>query len=127
MKGIKKMTIFKANPLFDGWIMLKRCIIISVRNPEALLMATITPFFLMILFGTVFGSVTDIGELNYIDFIVPGIIFQSIGQASQHSAINVTSDMEKGIIDRFRSMRSEERRVGKECLRLCRVRGVPYR
>lgn len=92
------------NSLFDAWVMFKRCLIISLRNPEALLMATITPFCLMLLFGTVFGSIADIGDFNYIDFIVPGIILQSIGQASQHSAMNVTTDTTKGIIDRFRCM-----------------------
>lgn len=90
--------------IFDAWVMFKRCFIISLRNPEALLMATITPFCLMLLFGTIFGSIADIGDFNYIDFIVPGIILQSIGQASQHSAMNVTTDMSKGIIDRFRCM-----------------------
>ena len=92
------------NIFFDAWVMFKRCLIISLRNPEALLMAAITPFCLMLLFGTVFGGITDIGDFDYIDFIVPGIILQSIGQASQHSAMNVTTDMTKGIIDRFRCM-----------------------
>lgn len=94
----------KTSIFFDSWIMFKRCLLISLRNPEALLMATITPFFLMLLFGTVFGNIADVGDINYIDFIVPGIIMQSIGQASQHSAMNVATDMTKGIIDRFRSM-----------------------
>jgi ABC-2 type transport system permease protein len=75
-----------------------------MRNPEALIQATITPFFLMFLFGTVFGNIADVGDFNYIDFIVPGIILQSVAQAAQYSAINVTTDMTKGVIDRFRSM-----------------------
>ena len=89
---------------YDSWVMFKRCLLISFRNPEALTQATVTPFFLMFLFGTVFGRIVDIGDLNYIDFIIPGIILQSIAQASQYSAMNVTIDMTKGIIDRFRSM-----------------------
>ncbi len=92
------------NILFDAWVMFKRCLIISLRNPETLLTATIIPFFLMLLFSVVFGSISDVGNFNYIDFIVPGIILQSIGQASQYSAMNVTVDMTKGIIDRFRCM-----------------------
>ena len=98
------MHKLKGISFLDSWIMFKRCLLISLRNPEALLMATITPFFLMLLFGTVFGNIADVGSLNYIDFIVPGIIMQSLGQASQHSAMNVATDMTKGIIDRFRSM-----------------------
>ena len=92
------------NIFFDAWVMFKRCFIISLRNPETLLTATLIPFFLMVLFGTVFARISDVGDFNYIDFIVPGIILQSIGQASQYSAMNVTSDMTKGIIDRFRCM-----------------------
>ena len=94
----------KSNTIFDAWVMFKRCLIISLRNPETLLTATIIPFFLMLLFSLVFGSISDVGDFNYIDFIVPGIILQSIGQASQYTAMNVTTDMTKGIIDRFRCM-----------------------
>lgn len=90
--------------LLDTWIMFKRCLIISLRNPETLLTATLIPFCLILLFGTVFGSISDVGDYNYIDFIVPGIILQSIAQASQYSAMNVTADMTTGMIDRFRCM-----------------------
>jgi len=90
--------------IYDSYIMLKRCLKISMRNPETLIMATVTPFFIMLLFGTVFGGIADVGDYNYIDFIIPGIIIQSVAQGSQYSAINVATDMTKGIIDRFRSM-----------------------
>ncbi len=98
------MDKLKRNTLFDSWIMFKRCLFISLRNPEAILVAIIVPFILMLLFGTIFGSISNIDNFNYIDFIVPGIILQSIGQASQYSAMNVASDMKTGIIDRFRTM-----------------------
>ena len=94
----------KGNVFYDSWIMFKRCLVIAMRNPEAIVMATVTPFFLMFLFGTVFKNITNIGNFNYIDFIIPGIILQSVAQAAQYQAINVTTDMTKGIIDRFRSM-----------------------
>lgn len=98
------MDKIRTNMITDSWIMFKRCLLISLRNPETLLVATILPFLLMFLFSTLFGSITDIGNFNYIDFIVPGIILQSIGQSSQYSAMNIASDMTKGIIDRFRTM-----------------------
>ena len=94
----------KNNIFLDTWVMFKRCLTISLRNPETLLTATLIPFCLILLFGTVFGSISDVGDYDYIDFIVPGIILQSIAQASQYSAMNVTADMTKGIIDRFRCM-----------------------
>ena len=98
------MYKIKTSIISDSWIMFKRCLLISLRNPEALLVATIVPFLLMFLFGTVFGNIANVGNFNYIDFIVPGIILQSIGQSSQYSAMNVAADMTKGIVDRFRTM-----------------------
>jgi ABC-2 type transport system permease protein len=94
----------KAHILHDSWIMFKRSILITLRNPESLVQATVTPFFLMFLFGTVFANIIDLGDVNYIDFIIPGIILQTVAQASQYSAINVANDMTGGMIDRFRSM-----------------------
>ncbi|MCL2189321.1 MAG: ABC transporter permease [Defluviitaleaceae bacterium] len=89
----------------DCRIMIKRCMRISFRNVETLIMATLTPFFLMLLFGTVFGDIADVGGYHsYIDFIVSGIILQAVSQGAQYAAININHDMNKGIIDRFRAM-----------------------
>lgn len=98
------MKRFDKNIFLDTWVMFRRCLLISLRNPETLLTATLIPFCLILLFGTVFGSISDVGEYHYIDFIVPGIIFQSIAQASQYSAMNIAADMTTGIVDRFRCM-----------------------
>jgi len=89
---------------YDSWIMFKRCMKIALRSPEALVQATVTPIFLMLLFGAVFGNITDVGSYNYVDFIIPGIILQAVAQATSYIAININTDMNKGIVDRFRSM-----------------------
>lgn len=102
---MKRRRAFDMNKVSrDTWILLKRCMLIAMRNPEALIMAVVTPFFMMVLFGTIFESIVNIDSFNYIDFIVPGIVLQSVAQASQYSALNVSVDMTKGINDRFRSM-----------------------
>jgi len=89
---------------YDSWIMFKRCMKIALRNPEALVQATVTPIFLMLLFGAVFGNIADVGSYSYVDFIIPGIILQAVAQATSYIAININTDMTKGIVDRFRSM-----------------------
>jgi len=89
---------------YDSWIMFKRCMLISTRNLETMIMSVVTPFFIMLLFSVVFGGITDVGDINYIDFIISGIILQSVAQGSQFAAINVSTDMTKGVMDRFRSM-----------------------
>jgi len=94
----------KPNFLYDSKVMFKRCMRIALKNPEALVQATITPIFLMLMFGAVFENIVDLGAYSYVDFIVPGIILQAVTQATQYTAINVNNDMTKGIIDRYRSM-----------------------
>jgi ABC-2 type transport system permease protein len=76
----------------------------SLRNPETIATAIFVPAIVMALFGLLFGSVMDVGDYNYIDFIVPGIILQTVAQAVTSVAISVNNDMKKGLIDRFRSM-----------------------
>jgi len=88
----------------DSWVMFKRCLVTSLRNPDTIGTAIIVPALLMALFVFVFGNVMDVGDYSYIDFIVPGIILQVVAQAVSASAISVNNDMKKGIIDRFRSM-----------------------
>ncbi|MCL2546881.1 MAG: ABC transporter permease [Oscillospiraceae bacterium] len=88
----------------DSWTMFKRCVTTSLRNPDAMATAILVPAIVMLLFGLIFGNVMDVGSYNYIDFIVPGIILQTIAQAATGTAINVNNDMTKGIIDRFRTM-----------------------
>jgi len=88
----------------DSYIMFKRCLVKSQRSPEAMAMAILVPIVIMVLFGYVFGGIVDMGELSYINFIVPGIIIQCVTNASTSTAIGIHNDMSTGIIDRFRSM-----------------------
>ena len=88
----------------DTWAMCMRSLRITFRSPEAFATAIIVPAILMSLFGVVFTNIMDFGSYSVIDFIVPGIIMQTVAQSTQATAIAVNNDMTKGIIDRFRSM-----------------------
>ena len=95
-----------AKPKFftDSYIMFKRNFIKTLRSPESMAMAIVVPVFMMLMFGYVFGGVVDLGDINSINFIVPGIIIQCVANASTATALGIHSDMSTGIIDRFRSM-----------------------
>jgi ABC-2 type transport system permease protein len=84
--------------------MTKRCLVTSLRNPETIATAIFVPAIVMALFGLIFGNVVNVGDYNYIDFIVPGIVLQTVAQAVTSVAISVNNDMNKGMNDRFRSM-----------------------
>jgi ABC-2 type transport system permease protein len=89
---------------FDSWVMFKRCLRTSFRNPDTFGTAIIVPAALVALFGLIFGTSMNVGPYSYIDFVLPGIILQTIAQGVTGAAISVNNDMTKGIIDRFRSM-----------------------
>ena len=88
----------------DSFIMFKRCFTKMLRSPETIVMATLVPVFMMIMFGYVFGGVAQIEGYSYINFIVPGIILQCIANASSATGLSLHNDMSTGVIDRFRSM-----------------------
>jgi ABC-2 type transport system permease protein len=88
----------------DTLAMCSRSLRTSFRSPEALATATIVPVVLMLLFGVVFVNIMDFGEYSVINFILPGIVLQTLGQGASSTAIGVNNDMTRGIIDRFRSM-----------------------
>lgn len=88
----------------DTVTMFQRCMFLSLRNLDAFLTGIGTPVLMMLLFVYVLGGAINVGNVNYVDYLVPGIILQCIGQCGSTTSISVNNDLKKGIIDRFRSM-----------------------
>jgi ABC-2 type transport system permease protein len=90
--------------LADGLTMTRRNLAHIRRVPEKLLDVTLGPVIFVILFAYVFGSAIQAPGGSYGEFLVPGIFVQSITFLSVTTAVGVANDMQKGIIDRFRSL-----------------------
>ena len=88
----------------DTLTMTGRCLLLSKRNIDTFLTSLILPVLMMILFVYVFGGAMNVGSSSYVNYIVPGIILQCIGQCASTTAITVNSDMRNGIIDRYCTM-----------------------
>jgi ABC-2 type transport system permease protein len=73
------------------------------RKLDTVLMAIVLPVFLMLLFVYVFGGALDVGA-EYADYVVPGVIVLCAGFGAATTAVAVASDMENGVIDRFRTL-----------------------
>jgi len=87
--------------LLVAWRNLKRI----PRIPELAIFAIIQSIIFVVLFAFVFGGAINIpGGGDYIPFLMPGIFAQTIVFASATTAIGMTDDVNKGIIDRFRSL-----------------------
>jgi ABC transporter DrrB family efflux protein len=74
------------------------------RMPEMLLDVTIQPVMFVLLFAYVFGGSIDIPGSNYREFLLPGIMAQTMVFSSAVVAMGLTNDLEKGIVDRFKSL-----------------------
>jgi ABC transporter DrrB family efflux protein len=74
------------------------------RQPDLLLSFTVQPIMFLLLFTYVFGGAINTPGYDYIDFLLPGIIAQSMTFGGFVTAIGLTDDLRKGLIDRFRSL-----------------------
>lgn len=94
--------------LSDGWTIGKRNLKHFTRLPRLLIFSTIQPVMFVLLFGYVFdgavqGALPE-GFANYLAFVLPGIFVQSTVFRMTQTAVGLADDLEKGVIDRFRSL-----------------------
>ena len=88
----------------DMSVLAKRSLYRIRRQPDLLVGFTIQPIMFVLLFVYVFGGAIDTGELDYVDFLMPGIIVQSMIFGGFVTALGLADDLQKGLIDRFRSL-----------------------
>lgn len=91
----------------DSLTMIKRSSMHIIRNTDQLLGTFFQPIMFLVLFATVFGGAISESlpkGISYLDFLMAGIIVQTVAFGSTTTAIAVAYDMKKGIIDRFRSL-----------------------
>ncbi len=88
----------------DTAVIAKRNLLRIPRQPDLLLSFTVQPIMFLLLFVYVFGGAINTPGFDYIDFLLPGIIAQSMTFGGFVTAIGLTDDLKKGLIDRFRSL-----------------------
>jgi ABC transporter DrrB family efflux protein len=87
--------------LMIAWRNLKRV----PRIPELAIFAILQSIMFVLLFAFVFGGAIPLpGGGSYSEFLMPGIFAQTIAFAAATTAVGMTEDFNKGIIDRFRSL-----------------------
>ena len=103
---VERPPIHPTNVWQQAWIMVKRNMIHTRRMPEMLSDVTIQPIMFVVLFAYVFGPAISAGNpaINYKQYLLPGIMGQTIVFTAFIVATGITADIEKGIIDRFRSL-----------------------
>ena len=97
--------------LHDGFVVTQRTLIATTRVPEVLFFSLGQPVIFGLWFAYVFGGAIPIpgadpaaGASAYREYLMPGIFGQTVAFASAASTVGLAEDMQKGIIDRFRSL-----------------------
>jgi ABC transporter DrrB family efflux protein len=93
-----------AYTLSDTLVLARRNLLRIPRQPDLLISFTIQPIMFLLLFAYVFGGAISTPGLDYKDFLVPGIVAQSMTFGGFVTAIGLSDDLKKGLIDRFRSL-----------------------
>jgi ABC-2 type transport system permease protein len=88
----------------DTLVLAKRSLLRIPRQPDLLVGFTVQPIMFVLLFVYVFGGAISTPGLDYVDYLIPGIIVQSMTFGGFVTALGLSEDLKKGLIDRFRSL-----------------------
>jgi len=88
----------------DAAVVAKRNLIKIKRVPDLLVFTTLSPIMFVLLFAYVFGGAIETPGYSYIDFLMPGIIVQTMSFGGFVTALGLSEDLRKGLVDRFRSL-----------------------
>ena len=88
----------------DTLVLARRSLLRIPRQPDLLVGFTVQPILFVLLFVYVFGGAIQTPGFDYVDFLMPGIIVQSICFGGFVTALGLADDLKKGLMDRFRSL-----------------------
>ena len=102
--GSQEMEAQKNHFFSDVSVMLGRSMRHISRSMDTIITVTIMPIAFMLLFVYVFGGAIQTGTDNYVNYLLPGILLIAIASGVSYTAFRLFTDVQRGIIERFRSM-----------------------
>ena len=88
----------------DALVLARRHFIQIPRMPEELIFSLIQPVMFVLLFRYVFGGAITINGTSYVNYLMAGIFVQTVIFGSTSTGIGLATDLQKGLVDRFRSL-----------------------
>lgn len=88
----------------DSITIAKRNVIKIKRVPDVLIFSTLSPIMFVLLFAYIFGSAITVQGTSYREFLIAGIFAQTSVFGATFTGTSLAEDMQRGIIDRFRSL-----------------------
>jgi ABC-2 type transport system permease protein/oleandomycin transport system permease protein len=94
----------RPHPVSDALTITWRNLLNIRRNPQLLVFATIQPVIFVLMFRFVFGGAIRGVSGSYINYLMPGVFVQTIVFGSLTTGVGLAEDLQKGLVDRFRSL-----------------------
>lgn len=88
----------------DAFILAKRQLLQIPRIPDELATSTIQPILLVLFFRYVFGGAIAVSGTSYVNYLIAGVLVESVMIGSASTGVGVATDLQRGLIDRFRSL-----------------------
>jgi ABC-2 type transport system permease protein/oleandomycin transport system permease protein len=88
----------------DAMVITERNLIANLRIPEALFFSSVQPIMFVLLFRFVFGGAIATPGMSYVNYLMAGIFVQTVMFGSISTSIGLAEDLQKGLIERFRSL-----------------------
>ncbi|HEX6481189.1 MAG TPA: ABC transporter permease [Ktedonobacteraceae bacterium] len=90
--------------LSDALVLAKRHLVQIPRIPDELIFATIQPIMFVLLFRYVFGGAIAVTGTSYVNYLMAGIFTQTVIFGSTTTGVGLANDLQRGLVDRFRSL-----------------------
>jgi ABC transporter DrrB family efflux protein len=94
----------RPRPVADAMTIAWRNLMNVRRNPQLVAFMIIQPIMLVLMFRYVFGGVIRVPGVDYVNFLMPGIFVQTVLFGAVNTGIGLAEDLQKGLVDRFRSL-----------------------
>jgi ABC-2 type transport system permease protein/oleandomycin transport system permease protein len=104
MMAAERGRLTLAETLADSRVMAARQLRKILRRPTYVVYLFVQPVILVLLFRYVFGGAIDTGAVDYVDYLMPGIIAMTAIFGALTTGLGLTEDMAAGAVDRFRSL-----------------------
>jgi ABC transporter DrrB family efflux protein len=90
--------------LLDAMVLARRSVLQTARTPSLIVFVAIQPIMFVLLFRYVFGGAIRVPGGQYVNYLMPGIFVQTVAFGCISTGIGLAEDMQRGLIDRFRSL-----------------------
>jgi ABC-2 type transport system permease protein len=104
-EGFRVRTLGPGAFFRDTLLITRRHLLRTWRTPQIMILSAIMPVVFVLLFRYVFGGAIHVpGYAHYVDYLIPGIVVQTVMFGGSSTAVGMAEDLASGMTDRLRSL-----------------------